>query len=67
VNRTVNVRISFNCFSSVEWCKVCTQNTRSALIGSILILKIIRDNKKLSLFKECKEVGARRAQSSVGI
>jgi hypothetical protein len=63
----VNVRISFNCFSSVEWCKVCTQNARSALTGSVSVLKLRRDNTKLSLCKECKETGARHAQSSARI
>jgi hypothetical protein len=62
----VNVRISFNCFSSVEWCKVCTQNTRSALTESVSILKLRRDSTKLSLCKECKVTAARCAQSSAG-
>jgi hypothetical protein len=62
----VNVRISFNCFSSVEWCKVCTQNARSALTGSVSVPKLRRDSMKLSLCKECKVTAARSAQSSAG-
>jgi hypothetical protein len=57
----VNVRISFNCFSSIEWCKACTQNARSASTGSVSVPKLRRDNMKLSLCKECKETGARHA------
>jgi hypothetical protein len=43
---------------------VCTQNARSALTESVSIPKLRRDNTKLSLCKECKETGARSAQSS---
>jgi hypothetical protein len=32
-------------------------------MGSILIMKLRRDSTKLSLCKECKEIGARCAQS----
>ena len=61
---TMNVRISFNFFSSIEWCKVCTQNIASALMGSVSVPKIRRDNAKLSLWKEWKVTVARCAQSS---
>jgi hypothetical protein len=67
VNGTVNVRISFNCFSFVEWCKVCTQNARSALTGFVSISKHMRDSTKLSLCKEYKVTAARCAQSSARI
>jgi hypothetical protein len=60
----VNVRISFNCFSSDEWCKVCTQNTRGVLMEFVSVLKLRRDSMKLYLCKERKETGARHAQSS---
>jgi hypothetical protein len=36
-------------------------------MGSVSILKLRRDNTKLSLCKECKETGVRRAQSSARI
>jgi uncharacterized protein with PIN domain len=63
----VNVRISFNFSLLLKSCKVCKQNVRSVLTGSVSILKIIRDSKKLYLCKECKEIGARCAQSSARI
>jgi hypothetical protein len=63
----MNVRINFNCFSSVEWCKVCTQNARSALMGSVSVLKLRRDRMKISLCKECKVTAPRSAQSSLRI
>jgi hypothetical protein len=50
-----------------KWCKVCTKNARSVLMRFVLILKLIRDSTKLSLFKECKETGSRHAQSSARI
>jgi hypothetical protein len=63
----MNVSISFNCFSFVGWCKVCTHNARSALTGFVSILKLIRDITKLSLCKKCEETGARCAQPSARI
>jgi len=48
-------------------CKVCTQNARSALTKSFSVPKLRRDNTKPSLCKECKETGARHAQSSARI
>jgi hypothetical protein len=46
---------------------VCKQNARGTLTESVSVPKLIRDSTKLSLCKECKETGARCAQSSVRI
>jgi hypothetical protein len=50
----VNVRIRFNYLSSVEWCKVCTQNARCALMEYVSILKLRRDNMKISLARSAR-------------
>jgi hypothetical protein len=48
----------------LKWCKVFTQNARSALKKSVSVPKLRRDSTKLSLSKECKETVARSAWSS---
>jgi hypothetical protein len=52
----MNFRISFNCLSSIEWCKVCTQNTRSALTKYVFVLKLRRDNMKLPFSRSAKRL-----------
>jgi hypothetical protein len=56
----VNVRISFNCFSSVEVVQGVHTEHKECIDGSVSIPKLRRDNTKLSLCKECKETGARQ-------
>jgi hypothetical protein len=57
----MNDRISFNCFSPVEVVQGVHTEHNECVTKKNLIPKLRRDNTKLSICKDYKETGARRA------